>query len=95
MQNAISRNYRARKKRAPGTHTASDIKNLLIRQDYRCTYCDADLHRVKRHIDHIIPLAKGGGNGPDNLQALCKTCNVRKQATDPEEFAARIRCTAS
>jgi 5-methylcytosine-specific restriction protein A len=30
------------------------------------------------HLDHVIPLAQGGTNDPDNLQWLCAGCHSRK-----------------
>ena len=38
-------------------------------------------------VDHIRPLAKGGTNGPKNLQALCKGCHSKK--TRAQEKRAR------
>ena len=39
---------------------------------------------VKYHVDHIIPLSKGGAHHQDNLRIITATENVRKNATyDP------------
>lgn len=52
-------------------------KGLVLERDgNRCVTCGSveDLQ-----IDHRIPLAKGGENSLDNLQAMCGTCNRRKR----------------
>lgn len=72
-----------------GKHTLSDIKEILAAQGFRCAYCKKSIQKA-RHIDHIIPLKRGGSNNRRNLQALCPTCNTRKHDADPIDFARRI-----
>lgn len=83
----VSHRRRARIAEANGTHTAADLKALLAAQGHRCAYCRADLRKVKRHLDHVMPLARGGSNGCENLQYLCAPCNLAKGAKDPVDFA--------
>ena len=81
---------RAKEKGAGGTHTAADLKAIIAKQNHRCVYCRADLRKVKRHLDHIQPLARGGSNGPENLQFTCQPCNGSKGAKDPIQFAQEL-----
>jgi 5-methylcytosine-specific restriction endonuclease McrA len=39
-------------------------------------------------LDHILTLRAGGKNVHENLQALCETCNRRKQKEDKAAAAA-------
>lgn len=50
-------------------------KQVLERDAYRCKQCE-DWHNL--HVDHIIPESKGGPTTLENLQVLCRTCNLRK-----------------
>lgn len=84
--NQYSRNRKAIKKNAIGKHSTEDVKKLLIAQKSNCIYCKKDITN-NFHVDHIFPLSKGGGNGPENIQLLCKSCNLSKHAKLPEVFA--------
>lgn len=54
-------------------------------QRWKCAVCKVDI-RKKYHVDHVVPLAKGGEHSPSNLQLLCPSCNCRKSAKDPIAF---------
>lgn len=78
---------RALKKGSPGQYTAEEANAILAAQGHRCANCNADLRKVKRHLDHIIPLSKGGTNDKMNIQWLCQPCNLKKNNKDPIAFA--------
>jgi 5-methylcytosine-specific restriction endonuclease McrA len=81
-------NRRARKAGNGGTHTQADIQFLFETQQGKCVCCRKSIKK-KYHIDHIVPLAMGGGSEKANLQLLCPTCNTRKCALHPVEFMQR------
>jgi hypothetical protein len=53
-------------------------KMKLLRKDNLCKICGCELDNKTSTIDHIIPLSKGGANFLNNLQLLCKDCNLKK-----------------
>jgi 5-methylcytosine-specific restriction endonuclease McrA len=68
-------------KLSPGVAT-----KLMAFQKNRCAICRASLKKHRYHIDHIIPLAKGGKNADGNIQLTCPKCNLQKRDKDPIEF---------
>lgn len=79
---------RARKLKAAGAYTASDVKDLMELQGGKCahSWCRVSL-KEKYHVDHVVPISKGGANEKRNLQLLCPPCNLRKHAKHPIDFA--------
>lgn len=53
---------------------------LIVKQLGQCAICKCDLAVSGYHLDHIIPLAKGGVHKDENIQLLCPTCNHSKGA---------------
>ena len=45
-----------------------------------CLYC---LPVTAVHLDHIKPQSLGGEDHPDNMQALCSSCNIKAGAIYP------------
>ena len=46
---------------------------------YRCNDCGKKSpHKALFNIDHIFPMSKGGKTRLDNLQLLCRPCNIKK-----------------
>jgi CRISPR/Cas system Type II protein with McrA/HNH and RuvC-like nuclease domain len=88
-----SRNAKAKRKKAEGSHTAADIAALFAEQNGLCL-CGVVLEtngKDRYHVDHIIPLSRGGTNYPDNLQLLCRPCNRSKGTKTMQEWRPKWR----
>ena len=68
-------------------------KKLSEAQGGRCMYHGARVAIRLMEIDHKIPLSKGGSNKIQNLQALCRTCNLRKGDKTDRQFRRMYKPT--
>jgi 5-methylcytosine-specific restriction endonuclease McrA len=80
---------RAKMRSAEGWFTIADVRRIGATQKWQCHWCGTPT-RIGYHVDHVVPLSKGGSNWPSNLVIACAKCNQRKNATDPIEYARRI-----
>ena len=60
-------------------------ERLYKEQKGRCNACGEDFKPWNLEIDHIIPVAKGGGDYYENYQLLCGSCN-RIKGDRPMEY---------
>ena len=91
-ERAASREPAKRPPAAPNPKKRSFPKRVRIeiaeRDGWRCHYCGAGLVTGKArewHIDHRVPVSRGGSDDPGNLVAACELDNQRKgDLTEPE-----------
>lgn len=60
---------------------------VLERDGYTCQYCGAKAPRAELHIDHIVPVSKGGTSDMSNLVTACAECNLGKSDLDTTRFS--------
>lgn len=69
-----------------GSVTPQEIRGL-IKNVKSCYWCDKKIDKNNYHLDHFMPLSKGGLHTISNLVIACPTCNLQKNAKDPYKFA--------
>lgn len=55
--------------------TASLREWIHEKYNNTCVYCGSR----SEHVDHVIPVSRGGTNDEENLVASCRSCNIRKR----------------
>lgn len=64
--------------------TGKQVRQRFAQFDHRCAYCGAigeDLH-----IEHVVPISKGGPHALGNIIPACRACNFSKRDHDAEEW---------
>lgn len=64
--------------------SAKQIRARFAQFDHCCAYCGAigeDLH-----IEHVVPISKGGPHALGNIIPACRACNFSKRDHDAEEW---------
>lgn len=69
-----SHNKRAIKRGKPGNLYAVEWAFILAHHGFRCAYCGG----MYESMDHIIPIANGGGTTFTNVLPACHDCNQKK-----------------
>lgn len=92
-----SHSRRALEINAEGSHTGEELIELWYKQSGLCYWCDVKLKELfdnpdndngaKPHLDHVIPLKRGGSNYISNLRWTCSYCNLSKGSKLPSEWS--------
>ena len=59
--------------------TPRERNEIKAEFNWRCPACGRPEPEIILTIDHAVPLVKGGTHDRANLQALCRSCNIRKR----------------
>ncbi len=86
-----NRIYSAKRRSQMGTihYTQADIRLQYSSQNERCWHCGDKLNG-KYHIDHLIPLSRGGTDKASNIVISCPLCNERKHDKFTWEWNGRL-----
>ena len=80
------------KRGAKGTITGTMILNMLEHQRLRCSGCKERFSQSKYfQIDHDFPVSRGGDSTVENLNLLCKPCNLQKFTLTDAEWQIKFR----
>ena len=86
----ISKNYKHRRRtKEKGGISTKDLSAWILSQSKICYWCGVNCAK-NFHIDHYEPISKGGKHDINNLVASCSSCNLRKSASDPYQFAVSM-----
>ncbi|MDE6004138.1 MAG: HNH endonuclease [Oscillospiraceae bacterium] len=59
-----------------------DKRAAYEQQQGICPICSKHFYFDKMHVDHITPWHAGGKTIPENLQMLCRDCNLKKSGQE-------------
>ena len=74
------RNNRERQARIAGAEVVEKVDPLVVLEiaDGECGICGGDVDPLSFHVDHIVPVARGGEHSYANTQPAHPRCNIEK-----------------
>lgn len=72
---------------AIGHATQGQLDARMAYWGYRCAYCGGPYE----HVDHVIPLSRGGTAWASNLRPACIHCNTSKSNKLLEEWIVPVK----
>lgn len=80
-----------------GSASAEELFAILVRQGFCCPYTGEGLEPDETtHLDHKVPVSRGGSDCASNLQWLSRRANMAKTDMTHDEFVgmcARVSST--
>lgn len=87
---AIIRNYESRRRSQKSSGVATkELRKWVANAEKKCYWCGNKCEK-NYHVDHYMPLSKGGPHEIENLVIACAPCNLKKNAKHPYEFAKEV-----
>lgn len=78
----------AHRRKSAGYVSGTLRYDVLKRAGFHCELCGIGADEKALEVDHIVPRNHGGTDDPENLQALCYSCNAMKRDRDATDFRA-------
>lgn len=78
-----------RRRAAEGTYSPEDVQSQYKSQRGKCWHCGVSVGD-DYHVDHLIPIAKGGTNNANNIVISCAVCNLSKGSKLTKDWNGRL-----
>lgn len=77
------------RRRSGDGYSPEDVRDQYKHQKGKCYWCKKKVGQ-NYHVDHVVPLAKGGDNDKWNIVISCPECNLSKRDKLPHEWTNRL-----
>lgn len=79
--NSQGKRREAQQQTSDNSISIDSLQELKVKQDHKCYHCGCELDYITPkavHLDHLIPISKGGQHVLANVVWSCQFCNLTK-----------------
>lgn len=80
---AYAQKVRKRAAKEQASHAPYSRADIFAAYAHECVYCGAPAE----HLDHVVPISKGGADAAHNLLPACAPCNLGKSDKSLADWA--------